>query len=80
MVCCCVQMLMHFFDKHLISINENKELIFSFLLNNDNRLKMQLLLMQPIFQPLLNEKRMTYIAYHREVFFALEAERKKAKY
>lgn len=68
------------FDKHLISINENKELIFSFLLNNDNRLKMQLLLMQPIFQPLLNEKRMTYIAYHREVFFALEAERKKAKY
>lgn len=68
------------FDKHLISINENKELIFSFLLNNDNRLKMQLLLMQPIFQPLLNEKRMTYIAYHREVFFTLEAERKKAKY
>lgn len=67
------------FDKHLISINENKELIFSFLLNNDNRLKMQLLLMQPIFQPLLNEKRMTYIAYHREVFFALEAERKKTK-
>lgn len=67
------------FDKHLISINENKELIFSFLLNNDNTLKMKLLLMQPIFQPLLNEKRMTYIAYHREIFFALEAERKKAK-
>ena len=68
------------FDKHLISINEKKELIFSFLLDNDNRLKMQLLLMQPIFQPLLNEKRMAYIAYHRSVFLSLEEDRKKIRY
>lgn len=67
------------FDKHLISINEKKELIFSFLIDNDNRLKMQLLLMQPIFQPLLNEKRMEYISYHRSVFLAMEEERKRIK-
>jgi len=64
------------FDKHLISINENKELIFSFLIDNDIRLKSQLLLMQPIFQPILNEKRMEYIKYHRELFYKMEKERK----
>lgn len=64
------------FDKHLISINEKKELIFSFLLDSDVRLKTQLLLMQPIFQPILNEKRMEYLKYHREVFKKLEVLRK----
>jgi predicted restriction endonuclease len=64
------------FDKHLITISETKELIFSFLLDNDSRLKSQLLLMQPIFQPILNEKRMEYIAYHREQFKKLEVIRK----
>ncbi len=64
------------FDKHLISINENKELIFSFLLDADVRLKTQLLLMQPIFQPILNEKRMEYLKYHREVFYEMEKLRK----
>ena len=64
------------FDKHLISINENKELIFSFLLDTDVRLKTQLLLMQPIFQPILNEKRMEYLKYHREVFYKMEELRK----
>ena len=44
------------FDKHLITINENKEIEFSFLLDDDIRLKTQLLLMQPIFKPILNEK------------------------
>ena len=33
--------------------------------------------MQPIFQPVLNEQRMKYIAYHREIFRQLESERKK---
>lgn len=64
------------FDKHLISISENKELIFSFLLDADVRLKTQLLLMQPIFQPILNEKRMEYLKYHREVFYEMEKLRK----
>lgn len=65
------------FDKHLITIDENKQLKFSFLLD-DIRLRQQLLLMQPIFTPILNEKRMKYIAYHRAVFEAKELERKRA--
>lgn len=66
------------FDKHLISINESKELIFSYLLDADIKLKTQLLLLQPIFQPILNEKRMEYLKYHREMFLKLEEERKRA--
>ena len=65
------------FDKHLITIDENKQLKFSFLLD-DIRLKQQLLLMQPIFTPILNEKRMEYLAYHRAVFEAKEIERRRA--
>ncbi len=65
------------FDKHLITINENKEIEFSFLLDDDLRLKTQLLLMQPIFKPILNEKRMQYLAYHKSVFDAKELERRK---
>ena len=65
------------FDKHLIAINENKEIIFSFLLDDDIRLKSQLLLMQPIFKPILNEKRMKYLAYHKSIFDAKELERRR---
>ncbi|MCH5172029.1 MAG: HNH endonuclease [Erysipelotrichales bacterium] len=64
------------FDKHLITINDNKELIFSFLLDSDIKLKAQLLLMQPIFKPILNEKRMEYLKYHRHIFEELEQKRK----
>lgn len=64
------------FDKHLITINENKELVVSFLLDGDQRLKAQLLLMQPIFKPVLNEKRMEYLKYHRAVFEQKERERR----
>lgn len=64
------------FDKHLITINDKKELVFSFLLDNDIKLKSNLLLLQPIFKPILNEKRMAYLKYHREVFEKLEKVRK----
>ncbi len=64
------------FDKHLITIDENKELLFSFLLDSDIRLKNQLLLLQPIFKPILNEKRMEYLKYHRHMFEKLEQKRK----
>ncbi len=64
------------FDKHLITIGEDKNIIFSYLIDTDIKLKSQLLLMQPIFQPILNEKRMQYLAYHRSVFEQKEAERK----
>ena len=66
------------FDKHLITINQNKQIVFSFLLDDDIRLKSQLLLMQPIFQPILNENRMQYLAYHESVFIRKEEERKRA--
>lgn len=64
------------FDKHLITIDENKDLVFSYLLDNDIKLKNQLLLLQPIFKPILNEKRMKYLSYHRMVFNELEKSRK----
>lgn len=66
------------FDKHLITINQNKQIVFSFLLDDDIRLKSQLLLMQPIFQPILNENRMKYLAYHELVFNRKEEERRRA--
>ena len=44
------------FDKHLITINENKDLVFSFLIDNDTILKQQLLLLQPIFKLILNKE------------------------
>lgn len=66
------------FDKHLITINENKQLEFSFLLDTDIRLKSQLLLMQPIFTPILNEKRMEYLKYHYSVFQDKELKRRSA--
>lgn len=64
------------FDKHLISINEKKELVFSFLMD-DVKLKSQLLLLMPIFQPVLNEKRMEYLSYHYSVFQQKEQARKQ---
>lgn len=65
------------FDKHLITINKDKQIVFSFLMDDDLRLKTQLLLMQPIFQPILNEDRMRYLAYHESVFNMKEAERRR---
>lgn len=64
------------FDKHLISIDENKNLVFSYLLSDDI-LKQQLLLLHPIFAPILNENRMKYLKYHYQVFQKKEEERKK---
>ncbi|WP_215744623.1 HNH endonuclease signature motif containing protein [Mesomycoplasma hyorhinis] len=66
------------FDKHLISVNKEKELVFSILLDNDDLLKKQLLLLQPIFIPILNDKRMKYINYHYQKFLDLEKTRKKS--
>lgn len=64
------------FDKHLISVNENKELVFSFLLD-DAKLRSQLLLMFPIFQPILNDRRMKFLKYHYQLFLQKEEIRKK---
>lgn len=64
------------FDKHMITVDENKELIYSFLLKNDRKLINQLLLHQPIFKDILNEERMKYLKIHREKFFEMEERRK----
>ena len=65
------------FDKHLITINEKKELVFSFLIEQDELLKQKLLLNQPIFKMILNEDRMKYLKEHRDIFYEKENQRKK---
>lgn len=65
------------FDKHLITVNENKELLISFLLQKNPLLVNNLLLNQPIFKSVLNEERMRYMKRHRKIFFDKEIERKK---
>jgi hypothetical protein len=65
------------FDKFLITVSEDKELIFSFLIEDDYILKSRLLLNQSIFKNVLNEKRMNYLKFHREKFYLKEEERKK---
>lgn len=64
------------FDKHLITISEDKELIFSYTLKGNPKLINNLLLNQPIFKLVLNDKRMEYLAIHRKEFFAEEEKRK----
>ena len=65
------------FDKHLITVDQDKNLVFSFVLDNNLVLKQRLCLLQPIFQPVLNDKRMEYLKYHKAVFDQLEIERRK---
>jgi len=64
------------FDKHMITVTENKELKFSFLLDRNMKLKNDLLLNQPLFKVILNEERMVYMAEHRRIFEEKELERK----
>ncbi|WP_231200825.1 HNH endonuclease signature motif containing protein [Helicobacter pylori] len=64
------------FDKHLITIDENKQLKFSYLLENNHKLKSQLNLNNGIFKDILNDRRMQYLAYHRKIFEEKEQERK----
>lgn len=65
------------FDKHMITIGENKELVFSFLLKTNYELRNKLLLNQPIFKMILNDERMKNIEEHRKIFYEKEEERKK---
>ncbi|GAA7085503.1 hypothetical protein HpCK27_07360 [Helicobacter pylori] len=64
------------FDKHFITIDENKQLKFSYLLENNHKLKLQLNLNNGIFKDILNDRRMQYLAYHRKIFEEKEQERK----
>lgn len=65
------------FDKHFITVDENKNLVFSFLIESDALLKQKLLLNQQIFKDVLNDKRMKYLAVHREIFNRKEEERRR---
>lgn len=64
------------FDKHLITINENGEIIFSFLLDNEYKLKSELRLTEKVFKAILNSKRLEYLKRHNEVFEEKELKRK----
>lgn len=63
------------FDKHLITISETGEIIFSELIKNDRRLISNLLLNQPIFKDILNQERMNYLEEHRRIFKEKEEKR-----
>lgn len=63
------------FDKHLITISNEGEIIFSELIKNDRKLISNLLLNQPIFKDILNEQRLHYLEEHRKVFEEKEEKR-----
>jgi hypothetical protein len=56
------------FDNHYITVNEEKELEFSFLIKDDKKLLTELKLNQEIFKLVLNDKRMEYLRWHKDVF------------
>ena len=64
------------FDKHLITIDENKEIVFSFVLEHDEKLKQLLRLNNEIFKSILNDERMHYLEFHRNEFIKKETLRK----
>lgn len=64
------------FDKHMITITEDKELKFSFLLEKNKKLIHDLRLNQPIFEMILNDERMEYMKDHRRIFEEKEKARK----
>ena len=63
------------FDKHLITINNEGEIVFSELIKNDRVLINKLLLTQPVFKDILNDERLHYLEDHRRVFEEKERRR-----
>ena len=66
------------FDKHLITIENDGTILFSFLLEKDFKLKQELRLTEKVFKAILNEERKGYLEYHRNVFKTKENLRRKA--
>lgn len=56
------------FDKHLITIEDDGTIRFSYLLDNNGKLKQELRLTEKVFKAILNDQRKKYLEYHREVF------------
>ncbi len=65
------------FDKHLITIDEDGTIIFSYLFRNEYKLKQELKLTEKVFKSILNDERKKYLKYHREVFAQKEELRKR---
>ena len=65
------------FDKHLISINDNEQLVFSFLIDNNKLLKDRLLLNQGVYKEILKPERKKYLHKHYQLFLEKEEIRKK---
>ena len=68
------------FDKHLISVNDEGKLVFSFLLNNNTRLKTDLHLNQGIYGDILNKDRKAYLHQHYKIFKEKEERRRTEDY
>jgi hypothetical protein len=65
------------FDKYLITITDDCEILYSFLIEQDKKLLMSVkLLGNTLFRPLLNESRRKYLQHHRNTFLKKEEERK----
>ena len=64
------------FDKHLITIDDNGKIIFSFLIEKEHLLKNQLRLTEDVFKAILNPQRKYYLKRHREIFQEKELKRK----
>lgn len=63
------------FDKHMITVDSNKKIKFSFLIERDFQLQQNFLLNQPVFEIILNEERMKYMSEHRAIFEETEKKR-----
>lgn len=63
------------FDKYMITIDENKNIIFSSLIKDEIKLIEDLHLNFEIFKHVLTDKRMEYMKEHRRIFYEKERER-----
>lgn len=64
------------FDKHLITIEDDGTIIFSYLIDQDFKLRCDLLLTEKVFKYILTPKRKEYLQIHREVFEEKEKKRR----
>lgn len=65
------------FDKHLITIDDDGKIIYSYLIENEGpKFKHELMLSEKVFYSILNEKRREYLKRHREVFQEKEIQRR----
>lgn len=66
------------FDKHLITIEDDGTIKFSYLLERNAKLIQELRLTEKVFKAILNDERKQYLEYHREVFKRKEEMRRGA--